>query len=174
MDPSILSVPLNNKNILQCELESFNYLCLAEIVRHNVVLCLENFSWQPCHLWCTQSGALDIDVFDLLICVHVIWKKFCSYLVYHKSSAATNHSELTSSRQAVDWAVPQTEPEQEWGNHCRVEHLKRFAVPAEYYAHRSPVRQEKEGAEEPWEERREGKRQWKWMCHWWILLQCLI
>jgi hypothetical protein len=38
---------------------------------------------------------------------------------------------------------------------------KRFAVPAEFYAHRSPVRQEKEGAEELREERREGKRQWK-------------
>lgn len=121
----------------------------------------------------TSWDSLDSDIFNLLTCVHVIWNRFCCYLVYHKRSTATNHSELTSSRQAVDWAVPQTEGEQEWGNHCRVEHLKRFDVPAECYARRSPVRQEKEGVEELREERREGKRQWKWMFHWWILLHCL-
>lgn len=76
----------------------------------------------------TIWGSLDSDIFNLLIYVHVIWKRFCCYLVYHKRSAATNHSELTRSRQAVDWAVPQTEAEQDWGIHCRVEHLKRFVL----------------------------------------------
>lgn len=61
----------------------------------------------------TIWGSLDSDIFNLLTCVHVIWNRFCCYLVYHKRSAATNHSELTSSRQAVDWAVPLTEAGQE-------------------------------------------------------------